>query len=307
MSALAMELKSFLDHLKRDKAGFAGLVIVIIFIVLGIVSPYIVPYPEDAWGYTYNIEKRLQPPSPEHPFGTDIYGRDVLSRVLLASRFSLIIAAGVVMLSLAVGIIVGLVAGYKGGRVETVLMRITDMFLAFPPLLLAIAMAATLGRGLVNLIISLSISWWPWYARLVYVQVASVKNMPYIDAAKISGLGTATILFKYILPNAITPTIIQAMLDMGSAILEASALSFIGVGVLPPTPEWGLMISEGWSVIGIAWWVSLFPGIALLITVVGFNLIGDAFKEYSNPRIRRLLEVRSLWVGRVAGGKRPRG
>ncbi len=294
MSALGTELRRFLNHLERDKLGLAGMVIVILFIAVGIAAPYIVPYPEDAWGLAYNVEKRLQPPSIEHPLGTDEYGRDVLSRVILASRFSLIIALGVVLLSLAIGTLVGLVAGYSGGRVGTLLMRITDMFLAFPPLLLAIALASILGRGLVNLVLALTVSWWPWYARLIYVQVMSVKNTPYVDAAKISGLGTATILFKYILPNSLTPAVIQAMLDMGAAILEAAALSFIGIGVKPPTPEWGLMISEGWNLIGTAWWVSLFPGIALFITVLGFNLLGDAFKEYNNPRIRRLLEVKAL-------------
>jgi len=284
----------FFSYLKIDILGLLGLTVVIAFIVVGIIAPYIVPYPEDAWGLTYNVEKRFQPPSHNHIFGTDEYGRDVFSRVILASRFSLIIAVSVVTLSLIIGVLVGLIAGYWGGLIAIILMRVTDMFLAFPPLLLAIAFASILGRGLFNLIIALTIAWWPWYARLVYVQVNSVKSMPYVEAARVSGLSSTIILFKYILPNSLTPVTIQAFLDMGAAVLEAAALSFVGVGVKPPTPEWGLMISEGWQLIGIAWWVSLFPGLALFITVLGFNLLGDSFREYSNPKVRRLLESRGF-------------
>ncbi len=166
-------------------------------------------------------------------------------------------------------------------------MRITDMLLAFPPLLLAIALAATLGRGLLNTIIALAISWWPWYARLIYVQVNSIKNLPYVDAAKIMGLSSTSIMFKHILPNALTPVTVQAALDMGSAILEAAGLSFLGVGVPPPTPEWGLLVSLGWQSINRAWWISFFPGLAILITVVGFNLLADGVREAMDPRLRK--------------------
>lgn len=285
-------MKDFMAFLRKDKLGLLGLLLVLGFIILGIISPYIVPYPEDAWGLTYNVEKRLQPPSREHLFGTDEYGRDVFSRVVLASRFSLIIAISVVSLSLFIGVTIGLIAGYVGGWFGSILMRVTDMFLAFPPLLLAIAFASVLGRGLENVIIALSLSWWPWYARLTFIQVSSVKTMPYVDAAKVAGISPLGILTRYILPNSLTPVTIQAFLDMGAAVLEAAALSFIGIGVKPPTPEWGLLISEGWILIGKAWWISLFPGMALFITVLGFNLLGDAYREYSNPKIRRLVEAK---------------
>jgi len=285
-------LRDFASYLKHDTLGVLGLVIVVVFVIVGILAPYIVPYPEDAWGLAYNVEKRLQPPSINHPFGTDEYGRDVFSRVILGARFSLIIALGVVSISLIIGVFVGLIAGYMGGWLGTVLMRITDMFLAFPSLLLAVVFASVLGRGLENVIIALSLSWWPWYARLTYVQVSNVKNMPYVEAAKVSGIPLTGILLRYILPNSLTPVTIQAFLDMGAAILEAAALSFIGVGVKPPTPEWGLLISEGWTLIGRAWWISLFPGLALFLTVLGFNLLADAFREYNNPRVRRLSEAR---------------
>jgi peptide/nickel transport system permease protein len=285
------DFKIILSLIKQNPVSLTGLVIVAGFIVVGVLAPYILPYPEDAWGEVYHLEKRFLPPSLEHPFGTDDMGRDVFSRVLLGARFSLIIAVGVVGLALLIGVPMGLIAGYLGGRVGTILMRITDMFLAFPPLLLAIALAATLGRGLVNTIIALAISWWPWYARLVYVQVNSIKSLPYVDAAKIIGLSPLAIMFKHVLPNALTPVTVQAALDMGSAILEAAGLSFLGVGVKPPTPEWGLLVTEGWSSINVAWWISLFPGLAILVTVLGFNLLADALREASDPRLRRILLI----------------
>ncbi len=281
------ELRVIMKVIKKDPTALAGLVIVTCFIVLGIIAPYILTKPEDAWGLAYHINQRYLPPSPQHPFGTDAYGRDMLNRVILGARFSLIIAVGVVGIALIIGVPIGLVAGYLGGRVGTALMRVTDMFLAFPPLLLAIALAATLGRGLVNTIIALAISWWPWYARLIYVQVNSIKNLPYVDAAKIMGLSNTSIMFKHILPNALTPVTVQAALDMGSAILEAAGLSFLGVGVPPPTPEWGLLVSLGWQSINRAWWISFFPGLAILITVVGFNLLADGVREAMDPRLRK--------------------
>ncbi|MCE4612664.1 MAG: ABC transporter permease [Desulfurococcales archaeon] len=280
--------------IRRSKLSLVGLFIVAGFVVTGILAPFIVPYPEDARGETYNIEERFQPPSWEHPFGTDEYGRDVFSRVLMGARYSLIIAVGVVGLALLIGIPVGLVAGYVGGRVGSMLMRVTDMFLAFPPLLLAIALAATLGRGLFNTIIALSISWWPWYARLLYVRVTSVKNMPFVDSARLLGLGRLAIMFRHVLPNSLTPVTVQAALDMGSAILEAAGLSFLGVGVDPSTPEWGLLVTEGWASISSAWWISLFPGLAILVTVLGFNLLADALRESLDPRIRRIALTRRI-------------
>lgn len=277
--------------IKSSLTSMIGFIIVLGFLLIGIIAPYILPYPEDAWGVSYNIEKSFLPPSIEHPFGTDEMGRDVFSRVILGARFSLIIAVGVVGLALIIGVPIGLIAGYVGGKIGEALMRITDMFLAFPPLLLAIALAATLGRGLLNTVIALAISWWTWYARLVYIQVNSVKTLPYVDAARVIGLSSLTIMFRHILPNALTPVVVQAPLDMGSAILEAAGLSFLGLGVNPPTPEWGLLVTEGWASINRAWWISFFPGLAILVTVLGFNLLADAIREASDPRLRRILLV----------------
>jgi peptide/nickel transport system permease protein len=288
------EFRLYLSLIRKNPVYLAGLIIVSSFIVVGLIAPYILTRPGDAWGITYNVSERNMPPSLEHPFGTDEYGRDLFNRVLLGTRFSLVVGVGVVVLSLAIGIPVGLVAGYVGGKVGTALMRVTDMFLAFPPLLLAIALAATFGRGLFNTILALSLSWWPWYSRLVYLQVSSVRNLPYVDAARVIGISEARIMFKHVLPNSLTPVITQATLDIGSAILEASALSFLGVGVPPPTPEWGLLVSSGWHLISKAWWISFFPGLAIIITVLGFNLLGDAVKELMDPRLRNLLSMRRV-------------
>lgn len=288
------QLRDFLEFATRRKIYLAGLTIVALFVVTGILAPYIVSRPEDAWGITYNPEKAFKHPSLENPLGTDALGRDLLNRVILGTRFSLIIGVSVVLVSLIIGIPIGLLAGYFGGKLGTVLMRFADVFLAFPPLLLAIAFASVIGRGVLNTIIALALSWWPWYTRLIYIQTTSVKSLAYVDSAKIMGLNPVTIMFKHILPNIVTPLVTQATLDIGSAILEASALSFLGVGVPPPTPEWGLLVSEGWQYVNIAWWISFFPGLAILIVVLGFNLLGDAFKEYLDPRVRNLMATKKV-------------
>ncbi|MEM3805848.1 MAG: ABC transporter permease [Desulfurococcus sp.] len=286
---MIMWFGDFLRFILLRRIYLAGFTIVVTFIIIGVLAPYIVTMPEDAWGVTYHPEKRFKPPSLEHPLGTDALGRDLLNRIILGTRFSLVIGVSVVVIALLIGIPIGLVAGYFGGKISAVVMRVADMFLAFPPLLLAIAFASVLGRGILNTIIALALSWWPWYTRLIYIQTTSVKSSAYVDSARIIGLSPIVIMFKHIFPNVITPVATQATLDIGSAILEASALSFLGVGVPPPTPEWGLLIGEGWQYISRAWWVSLFPGLAILIVVLGFNLLGDALKEYMDPRVRNLM------------------
>ncbi|MEM4570119.1 MAG: ABC transporter permease [Desulfurococcaceae archaeon] len=284
--------KDFLRFILLRRIYLVGFSMVAIFIIVGVLAPYIVTKPEDAWGIAYHPEKKFNPPSLEHPLGTDALGRDLLNRVILGTRFSLVIGVSVVVIALLIGVPTGLIAGYFGGKVGTVVMRIADMFLAFPPLLLAIAFASILGRGVLNTIIALALSWWPWYTRLVYIQTTSVKSLAYVDSAKIIGVSPVVIMFKHIFPNVITPVVTQATLDIGSAILEASALSFLGVGVPPPIPEWGLLVSEGWQYINIAWWISLFPGLAILTVVLGFNLLGDALKEYMDPRVRNLMIIK---------------
>lgn len=284
--------RAFFNFLAMKPLYMAGFIIVAMFVIVSCLAPYILTKPEDAWGVTYDLSKAFQPPSLENPFGTDAYGRDMLNRVILGARYSFTIAMSVIALSLVIGVTAGLIAGYLGGVTGTILMRVTDMFLAYPPLLLAIALAAILGRGILTTIIALTISWWPWYARLMYVSVNSVKSALYVEAAKVIGLSRWAIMTRYILPNSLTPAITQAMLDMGSAILEAASLSFLGVGVPPPIPEWGRLINEGWVYVSKAYWITLFPGLALLITAVGFNLLGDAMKEYMNPKLRDIAAKR---------------
>ncbi|MEM0027613.1 MAG: ABC transporter permease [Ignisphaera sp.] len=281
--------KEFLRFILYKKVYLVGFIVVVTFTITGVIAPYILTRPSEAWGVAYNPDKAFTPPSPEHPLGTDALGRDLANRLLLGTRFSLTIGASVVLLSLAIGVPIGLIAGYFGGKLGTALMRLADIFLAFPPLLLAIAFASVLGRGITNTIIALALSWWPWYTRLVYIQVTSVKSLAYVDAARIIGLNPLVIVFKHIFPNILTPLVTQATLDIGSAILEASALSFLGVGIPPPTPEWGFLVSEGWQYISRAWWISFFPGLAILITVLGFNLFGDALKEFMDPRVRNMM------------------
>ena len=288
------ELKTTFKMIKRDLVSLAGLVIVISFIVIGLIAPYILTKPNDAWGLAYHVKEAYKPPSTYHLFGTDEFGRDMFNRVLLGTRFSLLISVSVVGLALLIGIPIGLIGGYIGGKMGTSLMRVTDMFLAFPPLLLAIVLAATLGRGLANTIIALAIAWWPWYSRLIFVQVNSIKSSPYIDAAKVMGLSKFAIMFRHVLPNALTPVTVQAALDMGSAILEAAGLSFLGIGVKPPTPEWGLLVSLGWQSINRAWWISFFPGLAIVIVVLGFNLLADGIREAMDPRLRKAVLMKGV-------------
>lgn len=290
-AATTRELKITFRMIRQNPVSILGLIIVVAFVIVGVLAPWITPRPQEAWGAVYSVDRSLQPPSLTYFFGTDELGRDLFSRIVLGARFSLIIAVSVVGISLLIGIPIGIFSGYIGGSLASILMRITDMFLAFPPLLLAIALVAVLGRGLENAIVSLAISWWPWYTRLAYVQTNHVKSYPFIDAAKVVGVSKLSIMFKYILPNTLTPIMVQAALDMGSAILEAASLSFLGLGVQPPLPEWGLLVSGGWMYINRAWWISLFPGLAIFVVVLGFNLLGDALRETMDPRLR-LIKVK---------------
>ena len=214
-------------------------------------------------------------------------GRDVLSRVIYGARISLLVAVAVVGLGLLIGVPLGLLAGYKGGWIDAIVMRTTDIFLSFPPLLLALLISVTLGRGLENAIIALGVSWWPWYTRLIRGMAISLKEKPYVEVARSMGVSSWKIIVRHILPNAISPVIVQGTMDMGSAILEASALSFLGLGVQPPTADWGLMVSQGKDYLLNYWWYPTFPGLAIFITVVAFNLVGDTLREILDPRLRR--------------------
>ncbi len=280
------EIIRVMKILVRNKLSLLGLIIIIGLVITALFAPWLAPYPEQAKGEP-NLEEKLQPPSSKHWFGTDYMGRDVLSRVIYGARISLIVAVAVVSLGLLIGVPLGLLAGFKGGAVDIIIMRITDIFLSFPPLLLALLISVTLGRGLENAIIALAVSWWPWYTRLIRGMAISIKEKPYVEVAKSLGISNWKIIARHILPNAISPVIVQGTMDMGSAILEASALSFLGLGVQPPTADWGLMVSQGKDYLLNFWWYPTFPGLAIFITVVAFNLVGDTLREILDPRLRR--------------------
>lgn len=283
-----MRKEEYIKILFKNRLSVIGLAIIIGLIIVAIFAPILAPYPEQAKGEP-NLKERLQPPSWKHPFGTDHMGRDILSRVIYGSRTSLVIGFSVVAIALVIGLFLGISAGYFGGKFDTIIMRITDVFLAFPPLLLALLIATTLGRGMLNAILALAISWWPWYTRLARGMAISVKGRPYVEAAKAMGISDWKIMIRHVLPNSISPVIVQATMDIGSAILEAAALSFLGLGVQPPTPDWGLMVSEGKNYFLNYWWYPVFPGLAIFITVIAFNLVGDAIREVMDPRLRRRL------------------
>jgi peptide/nickel transport system permease protein len=252
---------------------------------MAIFAPVIAPYPEDV--YSTHISEKLLPPSAAHLMGTDELGRDVFSRVIFGTRVSISAALIAVAIALIIGVPFGALAGCYGGWVDNVLMRITDVFLSFPPLLLAIALVALLGAGLKNAIIAIVISWWPWYTRLVRGQAISIRERKFVQAAETIGTPKSRIIFSHIIPNCISPVIVQASMDIGGVIMTLASLSFLGLGAQAPTPEWGLMISAGRSFFPDKWWCCIFPGVAIFLTVLSFNLLGDAIREILDPKTRK--------------------
>lgn len=258
---------------------FGGLLFSLI-IVLAIFAPYLAPY--DPVKITFS--EKLVAPGLSHLMGTDELGRDILSRVIYGARTSLVIGVTVLILSISIGVPIGLVAGYFGGRIDTILMRFSDVFLAFPPLLLPIAITAALGAGLFNAMMALAISWFPWYARIMRGSVLAIRKELYIDAARAMGVGHGRIMFRHALPNASTPVIVQASMDFGYTILAAASLSFIGIGARPPTIEWGLMVALSRSKFLDFWWTAAFPGLAIFVTVLAVNLLGDGIRDLLDPK-----------------------
>jgi peptide/nickel transport system permease protein len=254
-----------------------------LIVIAAVLAPLIAPDPGDAGSATHPFSV-LKPPSAHHWFGTDQVGRDILSRVIYGARVSPLVALFVLLIACAVGIPLGIAAGYFGGWLDDVIMRLTDIVLAFPALLLALALAAMLPPSMTSLTIAISATWWPWYTRLIRGQAASVAGRPYIESCRALGISRRRIIFRHILPNAITPLIVQVSLDVGGVILTASALSFLGLGAQDPTPDWGLMVSEGQTYFTTDWWVVTFPGLAILITAFAFNLLGDGLRDLLDPR-----------------------
>ncbi len=266
----------------RSPLTVSGLILLIGFALSAIFANVLSP----TLPQTQDLTQRLKPPSAEHWLGTDQLGRDIYTRLMYGARISLTVGIGVVLGSGSIGIVVGLWAGFQRGWVDEVLMRITDIFLAFPALILAMAIAGALGPSLNNAMIAITMVTWPVYARLVRGQTLSLRERPYVEAARGLGASTPAILFRHVLPNMLAPLLVQASFDMGGAILSAAGLSFIGFGAQPPTPEWGVMISEGRKFITTHLWLSLFPGIAIFLTVAAFNLIGDGLRDAFDPRLR---------------------
>jgi peptide/nickel transport system permease protein len=284
VAALESRRGSHVWHvISRDPLAMASVVIIVVFLLIAIFAPLIAPYPEQGAGKS-SPDTLFLPPSAEHPFGTDELGRDVLSRVIYGARPAFIVPLIVVIAAVAIGAPLGAIAGYKGGWVDEVIMRITDLFLAFPSLLLAMAITAALGRGLENAAIALVISWWPWYARLVRGIAAGLRERPFVEAAQAVGVKEGVIITRHILPNSISPILVQVTVDMGTVILVAGGLAFIGLGTQPPAADWGLMISTGRTSVLNQWWISLFPALMIFILILAFNLLGDVLRDILDPR-----------------------
>jgi len=274
-----------LKKFARDLPAFAGLVIVVAIIVVALIGPWIAPYPGDAAGS--HLLQRLKPPSAAFPFGTDNLGRDLLSRVILGARGALEVAIIVVVLAAGIGVPLGLVAGYRSGFVSETIMRVTDVFLALPQLILALALAQLMTPSLESAMVALALTYWPFFTRLVYAETRRLQSSLFVDALRGVGAGDTRILLLHILPNAASPIIVRATLGMGFTILVAAVLGFLGMGATPPDPDWGLTIAESRNYLPGAWWYSIFPGLAILATVLGFNLLGDGLRDLVDPRLRR--------------------
>jgi len=263
-------------------ALYGVVLLTLIALIVPIILPEDVHVTQDA-----NPRDKLLPPSSDHLFGTDELGRDIFKRVLLGTNISLRTAVLAVGAAILIGVPIGAVAGYYGGFTDELLMRLTDIFLGFPPLLLAIVIAAFLGPDLNNATLAIALSWWPWYTRIVRGQAVSLTERPFVKAAQAMGTPSARIILKHIIPNCIAPVIVQASMDIGGVILTIAAISFLGLGAQPPTPEWGLMVSTSRNYFLNAWWYSIFPGLAIFFTVLIFNLLGDGLREILDPKTRK--------------------
>lgn len=274
--------------LRRSPLSIVGVVIALGYLFLSLFGFLITPYDP----LEINLEERLQPPSMSHLAGTDEFGRDVFSRILAGSSYSAKCAVMVLSVSAIVGVVLGAISGYYRGLIDEALMRFTDVFMVFPPLLLAIAICAALGPSLFNVMIALTIIWWPRYARIVRGMTLSLREMLFVEAAKSIGVSNLGIIIRHIVPNSLASIIVMLTMDVGYVILNAAALSFLGFGVRPPQPEWGNIVSEGRSWFPGQWWISIGGGVAIFIVVLGFNILGDFLRDATDPRFRRMLELK---------------
>jgi len=292
------EFKSAFSLFRENITAMIGLIMVVFIVVIAICAPLICP---PGLGDPMDIPKDIKPPKPPgtdgHLLGTGHYGADMLYGLVWGARTSVTTSLFVVLTGLLIGLVIGAIAGYYGGKIDNLMMRITDIFLSLPALILAMAIASILERNLQNMMLALIIVWWPSYARLIRAQVMSVKENTYVEAARAIGVKKGNILFKHIIPNSISPLIVSATMDIGAVVLVAAGLSYIGFGVNSGYAEWGRMISDGkdyfmlpvtyYGTSYIAWWVAVFPGLAILIFAMSFSLLGDALRDILDPRLRR--------------------
>jgi peptide/nickel transport system permease protein len=278
------QLDNIWRQFKKNKLAMLGLIVFVLLVFMAVICPLFINYDADV--ILQNNQIRLQAPNAAHLFGTDQYGRDVLSRVIWGSRVSLFVGVFTVSIALTVGGTVGAVAGYFGGRSDNLLMRIMDIFLAMPGTILAVAIVGALGPGLFNILIAMSMCRIPQFARIVRSSVLSIRGLEYIEAARACGTSTPRILWRHVIPNAIGPIVVQCTLHMATTILGVAGLSFIGLGIQPPTPEWGSMLSEAKQQMRYNPYLMMFPGVAIMISVLSLNMIGDGLRDALDPRLK---------------------
>ncbi|GAB3792755.1 nickel transporter permease [Virgibacillus kimchii] len=270
------------NKLKKNKAAMIGGLMILFFIVVAFIGPYFTPYEPNS----QDLVNKLQPPSADHWFGTDHYGRDIFTRIIHGMSITLYIGFFSVAMGATAGVVLGMISGYYGGRIDTVIMRIMDVLLAFPGILLALAIVSVLGASLNNVIIAVAIFSIPVFARIVRGSTLSVRKLEYIDAMKALGASDIRILFKHILPNIASPIIVQATLSIATTVLTAAGLSFLGLGAQPPMPEWGAMLSDGRNYMYNAWHVAFFPGVMIVAVVLAFNIFGDGLRDALDPKMK---------------------
>ena len=271
-------------RLKKNKGAMFGIAFLLLLVLATIVASFIFDYDKDIIAMT---KDRFLPPSWEHPFGTDNMGRDIFKRVLYGAKYSLVLSFGATALGLAVGLFFGAIAGYYGGAVDNIIMRFTDIFYSIPYIMLAVVVVSVLGTSMASLLIAMALGSFAGFARIARASIMTVRDMEYVESGYAIGLPTWKIILKHIIPNCLSPIIVQTTLRVGSNIISASSLSFLGVGITPPTPEWGAMLSDGRSYIRSSGWMCLFPGLAIMFTVLALNLLGDGLRDAMDPKLKK--------------------
>ena len=271
-------------RLKKNKGAMFGIAFLLLLVLATIVASFIFDYDKDIIAMT---KDRFLPPSWEHPFGTDNMGRDIFKRVLYGAKYSLVLSFGATALGLAVGLFFGAIAGYYGGAVDNIIMRFTDIFYSIPYIMLAVVVVSLLGTSMASLLIAMALGSFAGFARVARASIMTVRDMEYVESGYAIGLPTWKRILKHIIPNCLSPIIVQTTLRVGSNIISASSLSFLGVGITPPTPEWGAMLSDGRSYIRSSGWMCLFPGLAIMFTVLALNLLGDGLRDAMDPKLKK--------------------